>query len=173
MQLGRYRVVLLYVGALLAIAIGAAGCAVKKNLVQEEVKTAESKVTKIETVSAPVLNQALRIEEPCDSVEIVADDGKIYKAPPKYKEFNYQFQIDSLKGQISFKQNTFELYIGQVAKVLKQKDSIIAERDRQITKIQKEVVGRFSWRSFFWTFIAGFAAGALLIWLKPWKKLFV
>ena len=164
-----YKVAGLYLAYMLAIALGTASCAAKKNYVVSERKVLDSVIVRVETVKAPLLTQSVIIEQVCDSSEVVGDDGKVYKAPPKFRDFSYQIQIDSLEAEVRFRKNNFSLYIDQVARVIRQKDSIISLREKELAHFEQKVDVRTNWKLVWWAAVAGFVIGALLMWLRPWE----
>lgn len=151
-----------YLIVLLAIAIGS--CKPKKNLVKVDAKKSDTVIVKVEQVKAPFLIGDFRIEEVCDTVEVVVD-GVVYKAPPKARDFDYETVIDSLKAVISLRNNAFSLNISQKDRILSEKELIVQKQKERIERLESIEKTSINLKLILGALIVGFALG----YFRPWR----
>lgn len=123
------KIAFIYCFYLCAIAIGMVSCAAKKNLTQEEVKTTQASVTKIETVKAPLVTDVLTIPELCpDTVKAV--------------EFRRVFVRDTDTVIVEVRNDSLEVRIKQAERLLQEKEQQISLRTEEVKRLTSSTKSR-------------------------------
>ena len=131
------------------IVLFVAGCKPAERIVSEQ-KVTEVSNNKIEKVKIPEQRHVFGIEQICDTAEIVIDNI-VYKVPPKAKEFDYGFMIDSLEGIITMKDNNFSVDINQKERIISEKRDSISIYEKEVSELKETVKRRlaFKWVALF------------------------
>ncbi|RDY57732.1 hypothetical protein [Flagellimonas nanhaiensis] len=130
------------------------GCKTKKQVLRTEIRTSDTLIVKSEMIKAPVLNQALTIEQICDTVT-----GEVVR-------FKKVFVVDGDSIEILTNDNNqLQVKISQLEKLVKQKDSIASVKESENTMVSENTIYKKDWRWIFSALAIGFSIGII----KPWR----